>query len=326
MLVYEGFELLDLAGPSSVFTNAASVLRRKHQQGSDAYRTLILSSRGGTIQAQDGVQVASRAISKFRIGRYDTVLVVGGEQECVKHAAQDACVLKFLARASERAERVASVCTGALILAASGVTRGKTVTTHWNCVDSLASQFSDVTVCNDSLYVNDGSIWTSAGVSTGIDMSLAMVELDHGRSVMGQVAQVLVLHSRRPGYQTQFSPILRAQTSVSDKFDDLTRWLQERLAQPIRIDDMAEKMAMSKRTFCRHFSKSTGYTPADFLLRLRMDHARDLLEAGDPVKSVAVDVGFSSESGFRRAFEALFGVAPSAHQSAHAQTKRGRKL
>lgn len=317
VVLFQGFELLDLAGVSSVFSNATQVLRREAHGRANGYELIVLSTNGGVVQSQDGVSVGTRPLSCVRVGSRDTVLVVGGEAKCVEQAAEDQELLKFLLRAGNKAERVGSVCTGALVLAASGVARGKNMTTHWNALDKLKSRYKDIRSCEDALYVNDGHLWTSAGVSTGIDMALAMVEHDHGRSLMGKVAQLLVVYSRRPGYQTQFSPILRTQTEVASKFDVLTRWMLERLSQPIRVEDMAKTMGMSKRTFCRHFVDTCGHTPAHFLLRLRLERAKELLEAGESVKSVAIDVGFRSESGFRRAFESFFGVTPSAHRSVY---------
>lgn len=317
MVVYEGFELLDMAGVSSVFSNATQLLRGGSRRGGAAYQVMVLSTNGGEVCSQDGVSVGTRSLASVRIGGRDTVLVVGGQANCVDQATQDQHVLKFLVRAETKAERVGSVCTGALVLVASGVARGKNVTTHWNALDKLSSRGEDIRTCEDALYVNDGRVWTSAGVSSGIDMALAMLELDHGRSLMGKVAQVLVVYARRPGYQTQFSPMLRAQTAVANQFDALTRWMLEHLTQPIRVEDMAKIMGMSKRTFCRHFVDTCGHTPAQFLLRLRLERAKELLETGESVKSVAIDVGFKSESGFRRAFETLFGVTPSMHRTVH---------
>lgn len=243
---------------------------------------------------------------------------MGGEQSAVDEVAKCAQVLRLLNRARDNARRIGSVCTGAFILAASGVANGRRLITHWKATARLHASFQEVELCEDQLYVEDDKVWSSAGVTAGIDMALAMIERDHGRKTMGQVARELVAYAKRPGSQSQFSSLLDAQTQLSDQYDELVTWLSLRLALPVRVEDMAKHMKMSKRTFCRRFRATSGLTPAAYFLRLRLERARELLEAGEAVKVVARDVGFRSEAGFRRAFERLFGVPPSVHRSKHA--------
>lgn len=318
LLVYEGFELLDLAGTASVFTNATSVLAQLKKETAPGYQVLTLSAPGGFVQAQGGVCVATQKLSEIRFSATDTVLVVGGRPQSVDKASEDVELLRCLKRASRKARRVGSICTGAFILAASGLAQGRRLATHWNAVQRLRQRFHDIEVCETNLYVEDHELWSSAGVTAGIDMALAMVERDHKRSIMGEVARQLVVYAKRPGYQSQFSSILATQTRVCEQYDELTRWLNESLDQPIKVEHMAKQMKMSKRTFCRNFKSNTGLTPAAYFLRLRLERARELLASGQAVKSVFMEVGFCSEAGFRRAFELHFGVAPSMHRHAQA--------
>ncbi|MEM8813049.1 MAG: helix-turn-helix domain-containing protein [Pseudomonadota bacterium] len=308
LVVYDGFELLDMSGPASVFNMADRIC------GGGAYEIALASVSGGGIASSCGVVVSTQKCARMRLSKAHSVFVVGGDGGAVAQAFADQGLLKFMQRASRSALRCGSVCTGAFIAAAAGIMDGRRVTTHWRDADNLVKRFSTVTVDPEKLYICDGNVWSSAGISSGIDMALALVEQDHGRSIMTRTAKRLVVYSHRPGNQTQFSSVLEVQSQVNDRFGGIIAWIMENLSEAIGVTDMARQAGMSERTFYRKFSKAVGTTPSKFLERARLDKAMQLLEAGASVKSIPAQIGFQSESGFRAAFEARFKTAPSHHR------------
>jgi len=230
-------------------------------------------------------------------------------------ARQD--VRRWLRKAAPRARRYGSVCTGAFVLAAAGLLDGKRVATHWASCERLADGFPALTVDADSLYVVDGKVWTSAGVTTGIDMALALVEADLGAATANLIARHFVLYARRPGYQSQFSPLLQAQTAAEAPFAALIDWMQAHLDQPLDVPALAARAGLSERSFYRKFAQATGKTPAHFVEGLRLDAARTLLAQGLPIKAIAGKVGLSSPARLGQAFERRFGMAPSLFREMH---------
>ncbi|MEM6311910.1 MAG: GlxA family transcriptional regulator [Pseudomonadota bacterium] len=306
MVVYDGFELLDLAGPNSVFFAANSLTGESH------YRASVHSIDGGPVTASCGVVVATEKLPASRVlGRDTTVLVVGSEGDVLLRAMKCQPLLDFLRCAAEQSQRCGSVCSGAFILAAAGVLDGRRAATHWAGRQAFNAWFKKVTLDHDALYVVDGSIWTSAGVTTGIDMSLAIVEADFGAILKGRIARHLVVYAHRPGNQTQFSCVLAAQINSENRFGPLVNWIQDNLADGLTVADMARQANMSERNFHRKFKDATGEAPGRFLLSLQMEQARHLLANNAPVKTVAPQVGFASETAFRTAFKKYFGVVPS---------------
>jgi transcriptional regulator GlxA family with amidase domain len=196
---------------------------------------------------------------------------------------------------------------------------GRCVATHWDACRPLANAFPSVKVDSDALYVVDGAIWTSAGVTTGIDMALAMVAHDLDAGVAGQVAKGLVLYARRPGYQSQFSPLLQAQAKADSPFADLIAWIQANLNASLDVPVLAARAALSERTFHRKFIAATGQTPARFVESARLDAARLLLSRDVPLKSVAARVGLAPAARFAEAFERRFGVTPKLFRDMHAE-------
>jgi transcriptional regulator GlxA family with amidase domain len=213
------------------------------------------------------------------------------------------------------------VCTGTFLLAAAGLLSGRRAATHWAGAAHLGANFKETIVDSNTIYVVDGRLWTSAGGTTGIDMALAMLELDHGTRLMGRVAKQLVVYAHRPGHQSQFSSILDAQSVANGSFADLVIWLKNKIGESIKVSDMAKHVGMSERTFHRKFTSTIGVTPYKFLERMCLDRAKHYLEANISVKSVAVRVGFKSESAFRNAFRAHFGITPTHHARMHASAK-----
>jgi transcriptional regulator GlxA family with amidase domain len=316
-VVYPGFELLDVSGPAAAFNNANRALE---QAGRPPYYAVeIVSASGGAITSSSGITVETRRISELAPDALDTLLVAGAEAAPLLPAIADPELRKCLVPRATKAQRLGSVCSGAFVLAALGLIDGKRVATHWDACAPLAKAFPSISVDPDSLYVVDGRIWTSAGVTTGIDMALAMIASDIDAATAGQVAKRLVLYSRRPGYQSQFSPLLQAQVKAESPFADLIGWIQTHLASPLDAAVLAKHVGLSERTFYRKFLAATGETPARFVESARLDAARMLLSRGLSLKAVAAKTGLSPAARFMEAFERRFGVAPRLFRDMHAE-------
>lgn len=308
-VIFDQFELLDLSGPSSVFNAADRLLEQS------VYSVHTLSSEGGLVSSRNGIEVSSQTFERFSVRSSDTILIVGGSNISIGKVVLDAKLHDWLTSNASRAERVGSICSGALVLAANGLLEGRKATTHWADLAQLSRDYPNVEVEQDALYCEDDNIWTSAGVTTGIDMALAMVGKDHNKKVIQEIANWLVVYVHRPGHQSQFSELLAAQNSHS--FSDTVAWLDRNLHIPIKVADMAEKSAMTERTFYRRFTKEVGCTPSKFLENRRLLRAKQLLEAGSVVKSVSFSVGYKSALGFRNAFEAKYGLSPALYKRIH---------
>jgi transcriptional regulator GlxA family with amidase domain len=316
-VVYRDFELLDVSGPASVFNGANRALRQRGKP--ESYKVVLVSAQGGIIESSSGVGLQTRPVDELGPSEAQTVLVVGAEREPLLQAVADPALRAALPSLAGRAERFGSVCTGGFILAALGLLDGRRIATHWDSCKPLAAAFPKVTVDPDALYVVDGSLWTSAGVTTGIDMALAMIAHDLDASIAGEIAKRLVLYARRPGYQSQFSPVLRAQVKGDSPFADLIGWLHANLDAPLDVSSMAIRAGLTERTFHRKFTAATGQTPARFVEIARLDAARMLLSRGLSLKSVAAQVGLFPPARLAEAFERRFGVAPRLFRDMHAE-------
>ena len=306
LLAYDGCQLLDVTGPAAVF--GAANEGRDHP----VYDVEIVSPDGGPVTSNCGVALVSRRFG----GQYDTLLVAGGSRGLKAVMARED-VRRWLLRVAPRTRRFGSVCTGAFVLAAAGLLDGKRVATHWASCQRLAEKFPALTVDADALYVVDGKVWTSAGVTTGIDMALALVEADLGAATANLIARHFVLYARRPGYQSQFSPLLEVQTKADAPFTRLIEWMQGHLAEPLDVPSLAVRAGLSERSFYRKFIEATGKTPAHFVEGLRLDAARTLLARGLPLKTIAGRVGLRSSARLGQAFERRFGMAPSLFREMH---------
>lgn len=316
-VVYPGFELLDTAGPVSVFNGANRALG---QRGKPAfYEVVVASAGGGAVASSSGVAVETRPLAGLQPEQPRTLLIAGAEREHLLPAVADPVLRAALPALAGKAERFGSVCTGGFLLAALGLLDGCRVATHWDSCKPLASSFPGVRVDAEALYVADGRLWTSAGVTTGIDMALAMVAHDLHAAIAGEVAKRLVLYARRPGYQSQFSPVLQAQARGDSPFGDLIGWMQSHLDVPLDVPVLAARAGMTERTFHRRFVAVTGETPARFVETARLDAARMLLSRGLPLKSVAAKVGLFPPARLAKAFERRFGVAPRLFRDMHSE-------
>ena len=312
LLVYDRFQLLDACGPAAVFASANDALARP------VYEVGIVSPAGGPVASSSGVTVETEPLAGLaRTGRLGTVLVAGGEAAAIRAAIRAPEVRRLLPRCAARAERFGSVCSGTFVLAELGLVDGRRVATHWRSCAPLAARYPKLTVDPDALYVVDGEVWTSAGVTTGIDMALAMVEQDVGADVANTIAKRLVLYARRPGYQSQFSPLLQAQASADTAFAGLIAWMQLNLDQTLDVPALAARSNLSERSFYRKFVEAVGHTPAHFVETLRLDAARTLLGQDVSLKEIAGGVGLGSAARLSAAFERRFGIVPTLFRRMH---------
>jgi transcriptional regulator GlxA family with amidase domain len=300
-VVFPGFNLLDFAGPLAAFDNANQFTE------TTAYRCLPLSEHGGSVTSSSGVEVLTQA---FNQDRFDTLLIAGGSGHVV--TAQSAALLAFLHRQNLQARRMASVCTGAFILAAAGLLDGKRATTHWYHAARLQQSYPRIRVDSNRIFIRDGAIWTSAGISAGIDLALAMVEEDLGNELAANVARQLVVYHRRPGGQSQYSLLLELNPS-SDRIRSALSYAREHLHQPLTVAVLAHAACLSERQFGRLFRAETGQTPAKVIEQLRVEAARMRIEEGnEALEPIARAVGFSDPERMRRAFIRVFGLSPQA--------------
>lgn len=316
-IVYPGFELLDVSGPASVFNGANRALRLRGKEA--LYEIVPASAAGGAVESSSGVLLQTRAVADLRPGEIDTLLVAGAEREQLLPAMSNPALRAALPPLAAKASRIGSVCTGGFVLAALGLLDGHRVATHWDSCRLLADGFPRVSVDAEALYVVDGRLWTSAGVTTGIDMALAMVTADLDAAVAGEVAKRLVLYARRPGYQSQFSPVLKAQVKGESPFGELIGWIESHLDAPLDVPSLAARAGLTERTFHRKFVAETGETPARFVEIARLDAARMLLSRGLSLKEVAAQVGLFPPPRLAEAFERRFGVTPRLFRDLHAE-------
>ena len=306
LVAYDGFQLLDLAGP-------VEVLRTATLLGAEpGYRTIVATPTGMPATSESGVQVAAdTSLTRLRHNRtnIDTLIAVGGLG--AQALAADDRAVRDVGALARRSRRTTSVCTGAFVLAATGLLDGRQATTHWASCDALAQRHPEVDVVADRIYVRDDELWTSAGVTAGIDLALALVDDDHGARLAHQVAGWLVVFARRPGGQAQFSAQLLASPGHTPAIAELQQWLPDHLADDLTVESLARRAAMSPRTFARTFRAETGTTPAAYVEALRVEAARRLLETTDlTVAAVAAAAGLRHAETLHRAFRRRLGTTP----------------
>ncbi|MGH1372548.1 MAG: GlxA family transcriptional regulator [Cellvibrionaceae bacterium] len=318
IFIYDQAAGLDVMGPLEVFS-AANFLR--HQSGQKpAYNVRIAAAQKGLVTLSGGVQL--HAMDRLTAGTaLDYLVVVGG----LGYLSQldDAPLMKRLSDRCEDANKVVSICTGAFLLAEIGLLDGKSCTTHWRCVDELAQRYSSVEVNPDAIYVEDQGVFSSAGVTAGIDLALALVEQDYGAALALDVARDLVLYLRRPGGQSQFSAPQKLRHVVGDDFSALHDWLMTDLQRVVSVELMASFCSMSPRNFARKFVEKTSLTPARYLENLRVERARELLESTTlSIEAISSQAGFWREERMRRSFLKVFGVTPTIYRSHFGQQLR----
>ena len=307
-LAYDDFELLDVSGAMAVFSAANKL------SGGILYQLKTVSHRGGQVVSTSGLPVITDPLTSIRPNSRDTILVPGALGKPLQEASNSPAIRRFLRAAAKRAERYGSICTGAFVLAAADLLDERQVCTHWWSEAALKSRFPKALLQQDALYSIDGRLWTSAGVTSGIDMALAMIEVDHSADLKFDVARQLVVFAHRPGSQTQFADLLQIQTRSGTKYRELIDWLKTRIGKPTKVSQMAEFARESERSFQRRFKETTGESPGRYFENLRLDHARSLLEIGTSINKAAQKVGYRSIAAFRSAFSRRFGISPKLHK------------
>jgi transcriptional regulator GlxA family with amidase domain len=313
MVAFPGVQILDVTGPLEVFGSAARLLAGRGGNRKPAYRVEIVASRAGALTCSSGMRlVAERALRSIRTG-IDTLLVAGGTGTA--EAVRDRALLQWLRAMAPRVRRLGSVCSGSFVLAEAGLLDGRRATTHWAWCGTLASRYPGITVAPDPIFVRDGDVYTSAGVTAGMDLALALVEEDHGRELALEVARQLVMFLRRPGGQSQFSAQLAVQTADREPLRDLQAWITDHPDADLSVPALARRVAMSPRNFARVFTREVGMTPARFVESVRVEAARRRLEeSAHGVERVAAACGFGTAESMRRAFLRTVRVPPAAYR------------
>ncbi len=304
--------LLDIAGPQTAFWVAS---RSMEARGLPGYARHTVSLNGGLVRTLEGVALDTLALADFATAEVDTIIIPGAPNiELV--VDQSAQLVEWLRLAAGAARRIASVCTGAFMLARAGLLEGKRAATHWAFCDLLKKRHPTIDVDSDAIFVQQDKIWTSAGVTAGVDLSLALIEADCGREIALGVAKELVVFLKRPGGQAQFSMLLQSQAHDSAVFDDLHLWISENLSgDSLAVEDLAERVRMSPRNFARVYKEKTGRTPAKAVEIFRLEAARRLLEdSGRNIDQIARLSGFGDEERMRVTFQRNLGISPTEYR------------
>lgn len=312
ILGFDGIQALDLVGPMEVFSKANTYC----PAGSPAYRVLLASPRGGHIVSNAGLCIAATEPLAALPSSLDTLIVAGGDEAGLRKVAEEGELLGWLQQRAGSFRRLASVCTGAFVLAAAGLLKGRRAATHWSACDTLQAMWPDIEVDRDAIYTAEPPFYTSAGVTTGLDLCLALVEDDCGAQVALNVARDLVLFMRRPGTQAQFSMALRAQGAAGSRLAPLVAQIVDDPRGDLSVPAMSARVGMSERTFVRRFRAELGETPAQFVKQVRVERAKTLLETTRwPLARIADSAGFSGLDALHRTFLKHVGVTPAAYRS-----------
>lgn len=307
-LLFEGALGLDITGPLEVFYTATKILERK-QQFNKGYSSRFVGLGTPSVHLSSGLEICTD--TELSTAQPTDFFIIPGGKE-IRELLTDTNFVASVRKHALESKRIISVCEGAFLLAETGLADNHQVTTHWNSAEDLQKRYPRVKVVADAIYSKSKNLYTSAGVTAGIDLALAIVEEDFGMTIAMEVARNLVLYYRRPGNQTQFSSLLQTQFSAGSRFAALLNWLMEHLQESINVARMAEIATMSERNFARLFKQETNCTPNKYLELLRIDRARELISNGtDSLDQITVMCGFGTEETMRKAFLRRFGVTPS---------------
>ena len=320
-----GTEILDLVGPFQVFVRAAEMFGRQNPGSPPIYSVeVITTSRQTSFVTNCGLRIAAHNTFRRMRGKIDTLLIAGGS--AIENDEIGIEAVQWIRKVAGRVRRIGSVCTGAMLLARAGLLDGRKVTTHWRWCELLARKHPRAEVDPNPIFVCDGNVYTSAGVTAGMDLALALVEEDHGSRLALQVARNLVLYLRRPGGQSQFSAALSMQLTDRKPLRELESWVLDNLNKPLNVPVLAERVAMSPRNFARVFTKEMKTTPAKFVERLRVEAARRRLEESrNSLETIAGECGFGNVNSMRNVFQRALRIAPGQYRR-HFRSRRPVQL
>lgn len=305
LIVGEGGIALDISGPMEVFAIANGHCQLHNMPA--PYKLIVASAQGGVIHTRTGLEIMTQALSSIHGEDVDTIIIAGRGAD---HETENR-VIAWLQENWFHAQRICSICVGAFVLARAGILDGKAATTHWIALPEFASAFPQTKVQTDRVFVQDGNIWTSAGVLTGVDLALQLIENDLGRELSMRIAKILVSFIRRSADHAQHSDMLNMQSRADADFSALLRWVSENMRKNLRVDTLAAQANMSPRTFARRFKAATDMSPGEAIARIRTDAARQLLtDKQHAMKEVAALVGFQAEITLRRALRKYPSPAP----------------
>jgi len=311
LLAYEQMNLLDLSGPMQALATAS---RLSSKNGPALYDTIVASVQGGLVTTSSGLSIMTVPLSTLDEVAIDTLIAPGGSKDDAFHSPPE--LVAWIAAKAPNVRRLCSVCTGAFLLAAAGQLDGRRVATHWDWIARLRTLHPDILIDPDKIFIRDGSVWTSAGVSAGIDLTLALIEEDFGHQVAIATARQLVMFIKRSGGQSQFSVPLMAQAQAGGDFAQLHAWIAANLRGSLTVERLAEQARMSPRTFARAYAAKHGRTPAKTVEAMRMEAACRLLEETQlPLKSVAASTGHGDEQNLRRVFQRQLAISPTQYRS-----------
>jgi transcriptional regulator GlxA family with amidase domain len=311
IIAYDGVQALDIVGPADAF--AAAMVPENHRKMVSGYQVAIIGLGPKPITSESGVVFQPEFTVRDSLP-LDTLIVPGGKALRLNPQTQ-LKVAQWVRQKAKRTRRITAVCTGVYGIAAAGLLDGRRVTTHWRFAGDLSRRFPKLKVDANALYLRDGPFYSSAGITAGIDLSLALIEEDFGPGVALNVARELVVYLKRSGGQEQYSAPLQFQSQAQDRLADVAAWIINHLDEDLAVERLAEKANVCPRHFSRLFRDSFGSSPADFVEKLRLGEARQLLgERGGRIESVAAAVGFASADSFRRAFERRFGLTPTVYR------------
>jgi len=320
-----GTEILDLVGPLQVFARASDMYCRENPGARQIYSIEVVSiSSQRSLTANCGLPFAAHKTFREVRGKIDTLLIAGGD--AIEQNEINASAVRWLKKIAGRARRVGSVCTGAILLARAGLLDGRRATTHWNWCQTLIKHAPRADIDPDPIFVRDENVYTSAGVTAGMDLALALVEEDHGSKLALQVARNLVLYLRRPGGQSQFSAALSLQSTDRKPLRELEAWVLDNLNKPLTVLVLAQRVAMSPRNFARVFNKEMKTTPAKFVERLRVEAARRRLEESqNSMETIATECGFGNVNSMRNVFQRTLKIPPGQYRRHFRHAKHSRK-
>ena len=300
LICFPEFQLLDLAGPLEVFSLAT-------QEGDASYECHLLSEKGGLITSDSGMTIMTE---KLRcLDGFDSLILIGGQH--VKLLGQHQCLIEYIQQQQSKVRRIVSICTGVFLLARAGLLQGKKITTHWSCIQELQALMPDAEVVEDALYIKSDNIYTSAGISSGMDLALSLVEEDYGNKLSLTVARELVIFYHRPGGQKQFSDLLVSQSLSNDQIKLICSYIHENLKHNLTVSMLAEQVNMSPRNFSRLFTEQLKLSPGRYVQKSRVERARILLEQGQwSINQVADKVGINSVAVLSRLFKRHLEITP----------------